>query len=389
MISHVARPRKYYCVAADTSPVPELDPAVLEKWKKAVVHLEGATNSVDFLGRWQELTEQVRKGEISSEQMMKEQIEDFAKGSRDIRIQGTATFLENDRHYFLLTARHVLFDELEAERRVENMKKFHSTWPSEMQESLSAEEIERAKDTIFGIIFLVPFYDEVIQGKAQTPERFLMNLGAGVPWMWPYTFSDPSRDLAVISLSHRHFSLAEQLLARGYRPVKLDDLKDGPSREGAEVFSVGYPGHMSVLGRRLLQPAEQMWMSQDVSLPSFIFGRVSMAHDKLPFFWCDLGSYPGHSGAPVVEGDRMIGVISGQGTSHDDVFLKNREPKTMQAQPLLSTDYVAKTRIPFGMAFRSEYLRELLDVQIQKDRNEDELRRPPNSPDKRPSQGEL
>jgi len=130
--------------------VPELDPAVLEKWKKAVVHLEGATNSVDILGRWQKLTEQVRKGEISSEQMMKEQIEDFAKGSRDIRIRGTATFLEHDRHYFLLTARHVLFDELEAQRHVENMKKFHATWPSEMQESLNAEEIERARDTIFG-----------------------------------------------------------------------------------------------------------------------------------------------------------------------------------------------------------------------------------------------
>src|SRR5207249_3385871 len=217
---------------------------------------------------------------------------------------------EHDGHYFLLTARHVLFDELEAARRVEEMKKFHSTWPSSMQESLNAEEIERAKDTIFGILFLVPSYDEFIEGKAQTPERFLMNLGAGVPWIWPYTFSDPSRDLAVISLGRRHINVAEQLLARGYRPVKLDDLEDGPSREGAEVFSVGYPGHMSVLGKRLLQPAEQMWMSEDVSLPSFIFGRVSMAHGKLPFFWCDLGPYPGHSGAPVVEGNRMVGVIS-------------------------------------------------------------------------------
>src|SRR2546428_13462394 len=98
MISHVARPRKYYCVAADTSPVPELDPAVLEKWKKAVVHLEGATNSVDFLGRRQELTEQVRKGEISTEQMRKEQIEDFPKGNLDRGTQGPPTYPEHARH---------------------------------------------------------------------------------------------------------------------------------------------------------------------------------------------------------------------------------------------------------------------------------------------------
>src|SRR2546422_10584612 len=105
MISHVARPRKYYCVAADTSPVPELDPAVLEKWKKAVLHLEGATNSVDFLGRSQALTEQVRKGELRSEQRRKEQIEDFVKGSRDIRVQRTAPVRGNDRHELLISAR--------------------------------------------------------------------------------------------------------------------------------------------------------------------------------------------------------------------------------------------------------------------------------------------
>jgi hypothetical protein len=366
--------------------VPELDLEVLRKWKQAVVHLEGATSSVDFVSRWRELTDRLQKGEISVEQMMKEEIEDFAKGNRDIRFQGTATFLEHNEHYFLLTARHVLFDELGAERRVQEMKKFHANWPPEMQERLNAEEIERAKDTIFGIIFVVPTFDEVIQGKAQSPERFLMNLGAGVTWMSPYTFSEPSLDLAVVSLTNRFLGVAEELLARGFRPVKLDDLAYGPSREGVEVFSVGYPGHMSLIGQRPLQLAEQAWASQSYSLPSFAFGRVSMVHDRLPFFWCDLGAYPGHSGAPVVEEGKMIGVISAQGTSYADVFLKKGEHGTGREQILLDTDFVAKTRIPFGRAFRTKLLRDLLDVQMEKDRNRDEARHPPPSPDQLPDE---
>jgi hypothetical protein len=359
--------------------MPKQDPDVLEKWKKAVVHLEGASDSIGLserADRWRKLAERLEKGEIAFEEMVRLERNDSMKGSRDVRFQGTATFLEYDTQHFLLTARHVLFDELGAKHRLLEMEKFFSTWPPWQREGLMAEEREQVLDTIFGIIFIVPSYDEIVEGKPLSPERFLMNLGAGVSWAWPYTFSDPSIDLAIISLTRRNKSVAEQLLARGYRPVALNDIADGPSAEGADIFSVGYPEHMSVVGNRLLQPAEQQWASEYVSLPSFIFGRVSMANGRLPFFWCDFGPYPGQSGSPVVEDGKMVGVISGQGTSHDDVWMINRNPDTMSEHPFLNTDYVAETRIPFGLAFRAGLLRGLLDIQTQKSRNRNSLTQP-------------
>ena len=52
----------------------------------------------------------------------------------------------------------------------------------------------------FPIIFRVPSLDELARGDVPKIGEFLMNLGAGVSSLTPYTFSDPSLDLAVISL---------------------------------------------------------------------------------------------------------------------------------------------------------------------------------------------
>ena len=194
--------------------------------------------------------------------------------------------------------------------------------------------------------------------------------------MWPYTFSNPSLDLAVISLSGRNISFAQQLLARGYRPITFSDIADGPSSEGAEVFSVGFPEHMSLVGKRVLPPAQELWQSEFFSLPSFAFGRVSMLHQRLPYFWCDFGPYPGHSGAPVIEAGKMVGVISNQGTFLDAVLRKNRKPETMKENPYLETEYVAETRLSFGRGFQTRFVKDLLDTQLQKDRNDKESPRP-------------
>jgi hypothetical protein len=370
--------------------VAEFPPEVLEKWKRAVVHIETATDSVDATeraDRWAETAERIRNGENFSEEMARKASEDLLKGSRDIRSQGTATFLEHERAFFLVTAGHVLFDELKAKRRLRDREKFAEAWPPEQRKFMIADEKEAVKETIYDIIFVVPSIDEVTAGKAQELHRFLMNLGAGVPWMWPYTFSKSPLDLAIVSLSGIHRPFAEQLLTRGYRPITLSDIADGPSREGAQVFSVGFPGHMSILGERPLHLAEQQWASESYSLPSFIFGRVGMLHRRLPHFWCDFGPYPGHSGAPIVEDGKMVGVISTQGLSYDEVFRKNPKPEAMKEFPYLRTDLVAETRISFGRGFQTRFVKELLDVQLKRDRSVEESRRPSTSPVKDPGSG--
>lgn len=70
----------------------------------------------------------------------------------------------------------------------------------------------------------------------------------------------------------------------------------------------------------------------------------------LPFFWGDISIYGGNSGGPVVTNDGLIGIVSEQATI-----------------PVEKVPGV-KVRIPFAKITKAKYVRELLDIQIQKDR---------------------
>lgn len=187
----------------------------------------------------------------------------------------------------------------------------------------------------------MPGVDELLGRGDVDSAAFLMNLQAGVTWMAPYSMSSPAEDLAVISLQ-REQRFTEDLLAAGYEPIDIDDVAEGPSAEGAEVVSVGYPEATAVVGTQQLHPARRHWASSAISLPVFSFGRVAMSHPRFPFFWADLSIYPGNSGGPVIEEDQLVGIVSAQAT-------------------------VDGTRIPFARVVRAERLRPLLDEQRSKD----------------------
>ncbi len=76
-----------------------------------------------------------------------------------------------------------------------------------------------------------------------------------------------------------------------------------------------------------------------------------MMHDQLPFFWVDMSIYPGNSGGPLIEGDYLVGVISAQATL------------PTEAGPGVGT------RIPFGKIIKTKYVRDLLNIQEQKDQH--------------------
>jgi hypothetical protein len=273
----------------------------LEKWKRAVVHLECAADS------------------------------DMDRGMfRDIRSRGTALFIESSDQYFLVTARHVVLNKL--------------------------------SDTIYNMIFRVFSLEELASGGSPGPDpnrgRFLMNLGAGGSVF--YSFSEPDNDLGVISLNHLlYIEFRNDLLASGYRPVSIDDVDEGPSKEGAEVFSVGYPGSMATVAT--WAESLPMWASAAISQPCFSFGRVAMSHPLLDYFLIDQSIYPGNSGGPVVEEDRLIGIVSGQPTMR----LEYESDTSIPARPTLE----ARVRIPFGNIIKAKHIRPLIDKQINKDKH--------------------
>jgi hypothetical protein len=76
-----------------------------------------------------------------------------------------------------------------------------------------------------------------------------------------------------------------------------------------------------------------------------------MVHDELPFFWADMSIYPGNSGGPVIEGDKIVGIVSGQPTI-----------------PVEDSEKL-RTRIPFGKIIKAKFIADLLSIQEQKDSN--------------------
>lgn len=320
---------------------------MLDKWKRAVIHLECATDSEHFYDRIKRIDQQralLDQGKITHEQFS----EEVAGRSRDIRFHGTALLLSHAGRRYLLTARHVVWDERSAKRELEEEAQRALSWPEHMRQHLLQSAVERAQNNIFSIIFRVPSVDEVLAKREN--REFLMTLGAGASFTVPYTFSDPDLDLALISLDQRDTRFADELIALGYVPVVSDDIADGPDAEGQEVFTIGFPSSTALLGQVSQHPASAHWSSSHFSLPVSSFGRVSMLHNALPFFWADMSIFPGNSGGPVVANGRLVGVVSAQAT--------------------LPIDGVpdVRTRIPFGRIIKTSFVRALLQMQEQKDR---------------------
>lgn len=317
---------------------------MLEKWKRAVIHLECAADSksvYDFINNIDDNKNAKYKGDIIEDKFEETNIYTY----RDIRYHGTALFMLHAGRRYLLTARHVVHDEISAKQELERWKM--RPWQSAHLDN--SEYLDYIyNNTIHKIIFKVPSIDEVILEKRG--RAFLMNLGAGTMRTAPYTFSDPELDLAVISLDQRDSQFADDLEAFGYSPLRSEDIAHGPDVEGQDLFTIGFPSPTALVDEISLHPSLALWSSRFVSAPVFAFGKVSMCHEALPFFWADLSVFPGNSGGPVVSNDRLIGIVSGQATLAIDNMPEVR------------------TRIPFGRIIKAKFVHGLLEAQEAKDR---------------------
>ena len=93
-----------------------------------------------------------------------------------------------------------------------------------------------------------------------------------------------------------------------------------------------------------------------------------MLHAGLPYFWGDISIYPGNSDGPVIEGDKIVGVVSAQPTLQGECF------------PTASADQGPfEYRIPFGKIIKARFIWKLLAEQLKKDEKREEFRKPPSA----------
>lgn len=331
-----------------------------EKWKKAVIHVECASNSVHYFDipkKIEELEKKLDNGVISQGTFYYERDKLF---KLDVRYHGTALFLIHNSKRYLITARHVVFDEERAkyemdrliesfltdEDEIERYRKTKAFGLTDLDEIERFEKLEeKINNQIASNIIRVPSLDEHLNNPPSSPyiPPFLMNLGAGVTDRLPYTFSSPDLDLAVISLDRADPGFVVNLFKCGYEPISSDDISDGPTQEGSDVFTIGFPSSVSTF-RKMLSFGFGDITSDYFSQPSFSFGKVSMLHERLDFYWADLNISKGNSGGPVIENDKLIGIVSGQ------------------AKESLDMPYNLKVSsgIPFAKIIKAKFILELL-----------------------------
>ncbi len=244
----------------------------------------------------------------------------------------------------------------------------HCRFPDTDITSSQMKLVDLARETfdnkIFSIIFRVPSLDEYERGPVNHNTQYLWQLQVGTPDTAMSSLSDETLDMAIISLDHwdrtgfQDRKFGDGLIAAGYEPVTLADIRDEPSTEGAEIFTVGFPEDVAVIDEADNEDGRDHWEARSISLPVFAFGRVSMLHKSLEYFWSDMSVFEGNSGGPVVEDGKLVGVVSllAKSTSSADIVLGNDEHHISIRTPL-----------PFARIIKSCYIMALLNEQIRKD----------------------
>ena len=272
-------------------------PPEMEVWKKSVIHLEGAAD-----------IETVRRRIRSAEVDAREVNED--------RYWGTSLFLIHNGRHYLATPRHVVHDTLQAGRYLRNAEdELSPSWSTEFRETHMQSARDEAETCIFNILYRVPSLEEFQNDMPQGIPEFLIGLGDGPYNQRSYTFSDPEINLAVISLDPHHTAFTERLLSTGYVPVSTEKIMDRPSREGAEVYSIGYPLMPALFDRLDVEFSERLWNIGFISVPTFTFGRIVSLHDEAPYFLCEMNMDSRMACGPVIENERIVGIINSRAKS--------------------------------------------------------------------------
>jgi len=289
------------------------------KWKSAVINLEARKN------KWENLDSQRTMSFQESLMPLK-------------RATGTAVFLRHDKHRYLITARHMLFDadailQKKKYNQYDSINDPFSIYLNIMQIQSSEETEEAAKIPNIGLGLLgVPSYRES-----------------------NYIYSTPDMDLAIISLdgNTRYSMFADILEKKGYKPISLTDIDTTSLNYGDQIVCVGYPS-VSFGGEKTIDSTMLSYYSNYVSNPAFTFGHVANPSIHNYFFLSDLTISPGNSGGPIIKEGKLVGIVSLQGN--------------LNVQDKNGNNYMdAFYRFPYGFAIKSAHIIPLLNELIAKD----------------------
>lgn len=240
--------------------------AAILNWRKSIVHINMIEQK--YLN--------AREGEIAID-------------------KGTATlFVHNNRKY-LLTARHNVLD----------------TTLSQIQNK-----------PVYKSIFIEPPFETIVDDSTNKA-RFLINsLSSNLAGAIAIGMGD--EDIAVIALQSK---VAKDLLryidTAGYQALSFTQLNDALEADYvSEIFAFGFP--YSHLGNPIYKKNGELLNNLPyiyASDPFVTHGKVSLLSKYANYFYADMANSPGFSGGPVIQNNKIIGVISGTMSYSPDIPL--------------------------------------------------------------------
>lgn len=213
---------------------------------------------------------------------------------------GTAIFLEDKGKHFLLTVRHVVIDQF-----------IDKPWDSNL---VASAIILIENDTLLNPPLYLDFNLAVNENYRERMLWFYGAHGEGYKTS-PYIMSSAKDDLAILCIDCDTNSLHfyKTLVDRGYVPLSTRDIDSAfKVKRGDNIYSIGFPENSQVGRIKLPGWHYPFTRSSIVSIPVLTLG---VFQNEFPtnsiFFDAKMFVYHGFSGAPVMNKNKLIGIVSG------------------------------------------------------------------------------
>ncbi len=313
------------------------------KFKQAIVNLECIADSVPSEVLHEESREAYRKlsaGVIDEFEYGR--ILDSTRGN-DNRGTGTAVYIVHGSLHYLITARHVIVNDVELEYQLEQLEQAERATPIRFPGDTdyyarSRKDIERY--TIRRYITIVPTY-KARKDKGFRADFPSMMLGNGTYAGRSYLMSDEATDLALICLDDQieGLYLIQFLDANGYKAIDYADILQDDIELDAEIAALGYPADVSTLGQ---MQHSSSWASSYFSEPTVTFGRLLEIDARK--YYAIANVIEGHSGGAFVYQDKLAGIVIERLTKEYDAGIYSDLP----------------VWIKFAIATKSKYILDLI-----------------------------
>lgn len=313
---------------------------MIQMWDKAVINVEGEgyamteaqRNSIidTTFKKWRSDPSLIGFSDWDLRTEIMKRLHGIRGGSH-----GTAIYLTDSDKYYLITAAHVLIDDIAT-----------LSWK---------EQIEPYKQYTDGTEKIFVYEGLKVRRRFDSPEYINTSFRSSVLSIEGFQDKDNAysmnvaEDVAVVSLNMGASGKIwrESLDSMGYKPIRISDLNfDSKYDIGNDLMCIGFP----VLSR-ISDPSPELKGMGIIegsarTLPVYSWGKISLSHDSLFYFWGDISIYPGNSGGPVIHDNKIIGIVSRQAS----IPIEGADRK--------ATSFSA--RIPFGNFIKINAIQALL-----------------------------